>query len=349
MKCYICNKEIKNIYHIKKCNNYNIESNLLKYKYIVYNYPILNNKKKLMQWYYNDKKNITDISLENNIKYTYVYFIFKYYNIPLKSNSEKNKDSFYKVKNKFIKKYGIDNPLKLKENREKGKQVLRLKYGAEYYFKSQQGKNMIYEKINNNEIGFKSNKYKSFLNENNIKNISQLPEIKLKKEQTFLKKWNVKNISQSNIIKNKKKKTLLSNYNVDSYAKTKEFKQRMKILFKEKYGIETDTPFNIPEIRKKALLNSRFPNAEKQLINFFEQNNIIYIHNFEIKCGISYRYYDFYLPIYNVLIEYDGYFWHSTKQQKKNDKLKNILAKNNGFRLIRIKEKEYNYKWDIIC
>jgi hypothetical protein len=38
----------------------------------------------------------------------------------------------------------------------------------------------------------------------------------------------------------------------------------------------------------------------------------------------------------NVLIEVDGEYWHRTKEQKNNDELKNTLAKEEGFELIRI-------------
>lgn len=60
------------------------------------------------------------------------------------------------------------------------------------------------------------------------------------------------------------------------------------------------------------------------------------------------RFYDAYLPDQNVLLEFDGSFWHpKTKQecrygfQMKNmetDKLKNEIAEKKGIRIIRIRE-----------
>lgn len=62
------------------------------------------------------------------------------------------------------------------------------------------------------------------------------------------------------------------------------------------------------------------------------------------------RFYDAYLPDENVLLEFDGFFWHKEKledckydHQKKRlrvDKIKNDLAAKNGIRIIRIKENE---------
>lgn len=47
--------------------------------------------------------------------------------------------------------------------------------------------------------------------------------------------------------------------------------------------------------------------------------------------------YDFYLPEYDVLIEYDGWFWHQLARAQKNAKIKNQLAADNALCLIRLK------------
>jgi very-short-patch-repair endonuclease len=60
------------------------------------------------------------------------------------------------------------------------------------------------------------------------------------------------------------------------------------------------------------------------------------------------RYYDAFLPDQNILLEFDGSFWHKEKEedckydfQRKNmetDKLKNEMAKEKGLKIIRIRE-----------
>ena len=66
------------------------------------------------------------------------------------------------------------------------------------------------------------------------------------------------------------------------------------------------------------------------------------------------KWYDFYLPDYNLLVEVDGIYWHGkdiptsalNKQQwntRKNDRLKNYLAKLRGFNLVRIWSNEIEH------
>jgi very-short-patch-repair endonuclease len=72
----------------------------------------------------------------------------------------------------------------------------------------------------------------------------------------------------------------------------------------------------------------------------------------ESKCEIIIKYYDFYLPKQNLLIEYDGlqhlklvnYFGGKIafKLRQKNDEIKNLFTKNNNFKLLRIKYNEIN-------
>ena len=48
--------------------------------------------------------------------------------------------------------------------------------------------------------------------------------------------------------------------------------------------------------------------------------------------------YDIYVKDINLLIEYDGSHWHSQEKTVQNDLLKNNIADNNGFNLLRIRE-----------
>ena len=61
--------------------------------------------------------------------------------------------------------------------------------------------------------------------------------------------------------------------------------------------------------------------------------------------------YDFYIPSTNTLIEVDGIYWHGKHKNledlndtqmkvRKNDEIKNRLANENGYTLIRIWEDE---------
>lgn len=55
----------------------------------------------------------------------------------------------------------------------------------------------------------------------------------------------------------------------------------------------------------------------------------------------SYPRFDFYLPRYRVVIEYDGAYAHSSREQKKNDRSKEKFCKDNGIKVIRYHKKHY--------
>lgn len=97
--------------------------------------------------------------------------------------------------------------------------------------------------------------------------------------------------------------------------------------------------------KKKSL---KLPNKfEKRLYLVLDNENIKYEAQYEV----GGKYYDAYLPDYNVLLEFDGDYFHKEsikeciypiqKRNFKNDKKKNYIAKNNGYKLIRIKELDY--------
>lgn len=63
------------------------------------------------------------------------------------------------------------------------------------------------------------------------------------------------------------------------------------------------------------------------------------------------KFYDFYLPKYDALIEVDGVYWHgknldyndlnsTQKHTRNNDIVKNALAKEHNYKLIRVWEDE---------
>ena len=97
--------------------------------------------------------------------------------------------------------------------------------------------------------------------------------------------------------------------------------------------------------KKKAL---KLPNKfERRLYLVLETEKIKYVPQFEV----GGKYYDAYLPDYNVLLEFDGDYFHKQtyaecvypiqKRNLKNDKRKDFIAKTNGYKLIRIKELDY--------
>lgn len=91
--------------------------------------------------------------------------------------------------------------------------------------------------------------------------------------------------------------------------------------------------------------------GEVKIENFLIRNNIEYKSQFKVNKKTRHRF-DFYLLNHNTLIEYDGEqhfkpidFWggdENLKKIQKNDELKNKMAEDNNFKLIRIDYKNFN-------
>lgn len=89
---------------------------------------------------------------------------------------------------------------------------------------------------------------------------------------------------------------------------------------------------------------THFTSLEQKYYGMLKSLKIFYVPQYLVDG----RYFDAYLPDYNLLIEFDGSFWHPKSEadckydcQKKNfvvDKLKNNIAKDNGHNILRIRE-----------
>lgn len=81
------------------------------------------------------------------------------------------------------------------------------------------------------------NRKKKCIKKYGVENISQLDEIKEKKELASLQKYGTKNVLTSTEIRQKVKKTLLAKYGVDNPFKSKEIKEKAKKTNFKKYGV----------------------------------------------------------------------------------------------------------------
>lgn len=128
-----------------------------------------------------------------------------------------------------------------------------------------------------------------------------------------------------------------------------------------KTGIYTEETIN--KIRKATLKQLaretyRKTSIEKKIEQFLIGEKIKYQYSF-IKNKVQY---DFYLPEKKILIECDGDFWHANpkfypnemklydvqKRIKIKDKLKNQIADENGFKLLRFWEDEINNNFEYV-
>ena len=146
--------------------------------------------------------------------------------------------------------------------------------------------------------------------------------------------------------------------------RTKETKQKTSKTLKEGYEsgrlkpyIRTKEHIEQNSLRMQQRMQSKDflkigTKLEQDTIKIFNNKNIPFIRNKCLKLiNGKRRFYDFYLPTHNLLIETDGTYWHSkgisnenlNKTQRnnhENDVIKNNLALQRKFRLLRIWEDE---------
>ena len=113
---------------------------------------------------------------------------------------------------------------------------------------------------------------------------------------------------------------------------------------------DKDTP---PPMNRK---NRPMSNLEQLIADMLDDLKIEWEREKPLKYLQGWRYYDFHLIEHGVLIEVDGSYWHGERDKpsyvtlmaKKNDAIKNWLAKKEGFELIRIKEKQLKEEYDTV-
>ena len=80
--------------------------------------------------------------------------------------------------------------------------------------------------------------------------------------------------------------------------------------------------------------NEKVSDAEKILLYYLPKIDENVVYNYRV-CGWRY---DFYLPKYNLLIEYDGYPHHNEKSALERDIRKDKIAKENNYNILRIRD-----------
>lgn len=97
-------------------------------------------------------------------------------------------------------------------------------------------------------------------------------------------------------------------------------------LRRKEYILSND--MSVPKKGKKTSLEKRFE-------SFLVENKIEYCFQY----FLNGKYYDFFLPSLNLLVEVDGEYWHRLPAAIKNDIEKHIIAKESGNKILRLTEK----------
>ena len=155
-----------------------------------------------------------------------------------------DEDLKLKIKKAYLKKYGVDNPLKSKEIQETRKENCLKKYGVEHH--------------------------------------SKLKETINKKKETNLKRYGLASNLHHTTTLEKTKKTNIKKYGVEHHSKSKEIKEKKRKTNIKKYGVGCN--LQLPEIKKNNKLNSEKKILKKyaNLIGISEDNLEIIGENIRI-------------------------------------------------------------------
>ena len=282
------------------------------------------------------------------------------------NNKQDKKD---KIKNIYMERYGVENPMHLKEVKDKFKQTNLERYGVENPMHSEEVKDKIKQTNLERygvEYGFSSDDVKNKIKQTNLarygcENPTQNEAVRDKVKKTNLERRGVEYTWNDKTVKNKKIQTNLKKYGsefhnrshfniqyIDLFSNPKLFET---LLYKhgtyelaELVNCDISSIYNV--VKKYNIVLPPRPRSvqEQKLIDLFETNNINYICN-DRSIIVPYEL-DFYLPDYNIAIEINGVYWHSEKFKDKNyhyNKWK--LCRDKGITLYSIFEDDFSDIW----
>lgn len=148
----------------------------------------------------------------------------------------------------------------------------------------------------------------------------ELNGVREKSRQTNLDKRGVEYPTQSPEVKERVKGTVQKKYGVDNVFQSEEIKEKIKQTNIERYGFPY--PNQNPEIREKSYhtskLNNSFSSSDEE--NNFHQYLSLFDPNVEshVLHPVIRHVIDFYMPRYNLWVQYDGTYWHG-KEKREND------------------------------
>lgn len=266
-----------------------------------------------------------------NVDQSTVYNWFKKYNITKdkelrNQNISKSNNSYYsdeqnklktvqQRKQTCLERYGVDNPAKSEEIKQKSIQTNLEKYGVDNASKSPE----VIEHIRQNNL----QKY-------GVEWVRQIPEVIDKGKKSMIEKYGVDNALKVTEIKEKIKQTCIDKYGVDNPSQNKDIKKKISDICQQKYGVpynclleQTRCKLNTEETRLKIIetkrANGTFNTSKPQqkiselLREKFKNVQMEYrSEKYPFAC-------DFYIPEKDLYIEFQGIWTHGGKPYDEND------------------------------
>tara|TARA_R110000796_G_scaffold5289_7_gene20036 strand:+ start:1001 stop:1828 length:828 start_codon:yes stop_codon:yes gene_type:complete len=143
----------------------------------------------------------------------------------------------------------------------------------------------------------------------------------------------------------------------------KNYKHSIKTKTKISKATQGRTPWNLgvthtPETIKKIVTHRKNNKLEEKVASILLENNIDFTHQYFLNRSGQIKSFDFFIKSKNLLLEIDGDYWHGgpgcdkhffkLDEVKQNDRVKDEMAIDNGFDIVRIWESEINKNQNII-
>lgn len=222
--------------------------------------------------------------------------------------SSQNKEVKEKMKQTCLEKYGVDNPFKSKEIQNKAKQTCIDRYSVEYA-------------MQNNDI--KQKNKETCLKKYGVEYVTQTELFKQKSKESCLEKYGVEYTFQIDTFREKTIKTCLEKYGVDHPMKSDIVKNKVMHTCLLHYGVEHPTQnkkimLKAFDARIKSIKGHRFSKKEDEIYNYLitidkDTKRQYYSELYPFHC-------DFYLPNFEVYIEYQGMWTNGLHPFDKDNK-----------------------------
>jgi hypothetical protein len=232
----------------------------------------------------------------------------------------KTDDFKEKARNTNLEKRGVEFPTQDPEVREKVKKTVQERYGVDNVSQAEPVKKKIKE---------------TYKNKTGFDNPQKNPEVKNKSKDTCIDKYGVENPLQ---LSDKVKSGMKNKYGEEVPLRVPEIMEKKKKTSLERYGYEVAS--QSPEVRKKLSISHKSEEVKKKKYDSMKKNNSFHVSKEEL---VFYTYLlkvdpdaksqqihpglnhviDFYSPLYNLWIQYDGEYWHGDKKVNSNSRERN--------------------------
>ena len=309
--------------------------------------------------------------------------VFKNKKTKFEKYGDENYNNLQKRLDSNLVKFGVDNPSKLKEVKEKIKDTKFKRYGDENYNNRNLSKKTKFEKYGdenyNNRVDCKAttlekygvshysktNEYKEKIKNTcvdryGVDNYSKTNEYKEKIKNTCIDRYGVDSSNKSDIIKKKKVLSMLDKYGFISNSMTKESKDKLKKTNLERYGVEYPMQFfKFSEKQQKSSKRIKYFNDSLYYQSSYEKDFLEHCLEIDLLNDISrgptiryaednsikIHYPDFYIEKYNLIIEIKSDYYYYKYIEKNKAKLKAAIEV--GYNYLFIINKKY-YLFDEI-